>query len=103
MKVTVKASAPMLSFTNDTLGAFSEDYQTLTLKQGSYDRLFYNVEVEGTDLSYNTSEKITWSSKGGVTVTDGVVYAKKPTKDGKPAKVTLKCGKSKITVNVIVK
>jgi len=106
MKITVKATAPDIEFTNDTLGALSDDYTTLILKQGSYDRLAVNIScpVPGdTAVTYNVSEKITWSGSGGVTVTDGVVFAKNLSKNGKAAKVTVKCGKSKKELKVIVK
>ncbi len=103
MKVTVKATAPRIYFTNDSLDAFSEDMKTLTLKQGSSDRLVYNIEVDGAEYPFNTIEKIVWSSKGGVTVTDGVVYARSASKSGKPAKVTLKCGRTKVVLDVYVK
>lgn len=106
MKITVKSSAPDIEFTNDTLGALSDDYTTLTLKQGSYDRLAVNIScpIPGdTSVTWNVSEKITWSGSGGVTVTDGVVFAKSITKDGKPAKVTVKCGKTTKELKVIVK
>ena len=106
MKITVKATAPDIEFTNDTLSALSDDCTTLTLKQGSYDRLAANIScpIPGdTSVTYNVSEKITWSGSGGVTVTDGVVYAKKISKNGKTAKVTVKCGKSKKELKIIVK
>ena len=42
------------------------------------------------------------SGTGGVTVKKGIIYAKRVTKPGKPAKVTVKCGKLKYVVEVTV-
>ena len=80
------------------------DAVTITMKQGSYDRLYYDIDPSNTtDIG-----KISWSAKGGVTVKNGVIYAKsisktdKKTGSIKPAEVTLKCGKIKHTIKVIV-
>lgn len=75
---------------------------TIKLKQGSYDRLYYVIDpTDTTDIG-----KIKWSSKGGVTVKNGLIYAKSVSKikAGKavPATVTVKCGKQSHTINVIV-
>ncbi len=75
---------------------------TIKLKQGSYDRLYYVIDsIDTTDIG-----KIKWSSKGGVTVKNGLIYAKSVSKikAGKavPATVTVKCGKQSHTINVIV-
>jgi len=106
MKVTVKAGAPELQFTNDALGELvSEDgRQSLTLKQGSYDRLYYSIYTNGVDVPHNiATERVTWSGSGGVIVKDGVIYAKNASKNGKTAKVILKCGRSRIELPVTVK
>ncbi|MCR5487914.1 MAG: hypothetical protein K6F35_10370 [Lachnospiraceae bacterium] len=90
----------------DSLGLleFKEGKPSLTLKQGSYDRLYYSIYSElAANPYYAATEKITWSGSGGVTVKNGVVYAKKVPKNGKTAKVTLKCVKSKIELPVTVK
>ena len=104
MKVTVKATAPTVCITDDAKGLISEDGKTLTIKKGSYDMLYYSLMTDS-DTNYpgNVSQDLRWSASGGVTVKNGVIYAKKITKNGKPAKVTLKCGKSKFVLNVIVK
>ena len=107
MKVTVKATAPELEFTGDSLGllSVSDDRAVITIKQGSYDRLFYSaysVLPDG-DTTSGLTEKITLVGNGGVKVTDGILYATKATKPNRPAKVTLKCGKSKTILYVTVK
>ncbi len=90
-------------FTNDVLGLLSDDGKTLTIKEGSCDRLFWAVMTENVRYGYNTTEKVRISGSGGVSVTNGVLYAKKATRPGKPAKVTIKCGRSKTELTVIVK
>lgn len=105
IKVTVRATSPELAFTNDALGQleFDEEKPKLTLKQGSYDRIFCSVNSYEAGVStYVTTERLIWSGKGGVTVKDGVVYAKSIPKKGKTASVVLKCGKSKIELPVTV-
>ncbi len=103
MKVVVKATSPQVYFTNDVLGLLSDDGKTLTIKEGSCDRLFWAVMTENVRYGYNTTEKVRISGSGGVSVTNGVLYAKKSTRPGKPAKVTIKCGRSKTELTVIVK
>ncbi len=105
MKVVVKATAPSVYFTNDALGLLSDDQKTLTITAGSYDKLFYAVYTDNhnVELRYNTTEAVKISGSGGVTVKNGVLYAKKVTKPNKPAKVTLQCGKSKTILWVTVK
>ena len=105
MKVVVKATAPDLSFDFAAIGdiKFSEDGKAqLTMKKGSCDRLYYTVDSDVENYRYNTTEKISLSGSGGVSVKNGLIVANKVTKPGKPAKVTLKCGKSKIVLEVIV-
>ena len=76
---------------------------TITIMQGSYDRLHMSVDPsDTTDIG-----KIAWSAKGGVTVKNGVIYAKTVSKKNKagevtPATVTVKCGKKSHTIKVIV-
>lgn len=103
MKVVVKATSPQVYFTNDVLGLLSDDGKTLTIKEGSCDRLFWTVRTENVRYGYNTTEKISISGSGGISVTNGVLYAKKATKPGRPAKVTIKCGKTKTELLVTVK
>ena len=103
MKVVVKATAPKVFFVNDVLGLLSDDGKTLTIKEGSCDRLFWEIETENVRYSHNTTEKVSISGSGGVSITNGVLYAKKATKPGKPAKVTIKCGRTKTELLVIVK
>ena len=103
MKVTVKATAPKVCIIDDAKGLISEDGKTLTIKEGSYDTLYYSVMTDpDTRYPNNVSQVPRWSASGGVTVKDGVIYAKKATKAGKPAKVTLSCGRGKFILNVIV-
>lgn len=102
-KVVVKATAPKVYFVNDVLGLLSDDGKTLTIKEGSCDRLFWEIETENVRYSHNTTEKVSISGSGGVSITNGVLYAKKATKPGKPAKVTIKCGRTKTELLIMVK
>ncbi|MBR3580950.1 MAG: hypothetical protein IKN95_08135 [Lachnospiraceae bacterium] len=53
----------------------------------------------GPEFSTDAGKGLKWKAGGGVTVKDGLLYAKKATSSGK---VTVKCGKKSATVNVIV-
>lgn len=56
-----------------------------------------------TDPYFSTDMgKLKLTGSGGITVKNGVIYATKVTKTGKPAKLTVKCGKKTETVNVKV-
>lgn len=103
MKVVVKATAPDLYFTQDSLGLMSDGCRSLEIKKGSYDKLFYTATTGNVDRGYNVTQKITVKGSGGVTMNNGVMYARKATKPGKPAKVTIKCGKSTAVLYVTVK
>ena len=99
----VTASAPVMPV-SAMIGKSAYDADAIRIKQGSYDRLYYAVDPsDTTDIG-----KISWSAKGGVTVKNGVIYAKsisktdKKTGSIKPAEVTLKCGKAKHTIKVVV-
>jgi predicted outer membrane repeat protein len=75
----------------------------IELKQGEYDRLFTSISPDDTtDLV-----KMKWTVSGGVTIKNGVVYAKKASavKGGKitPAKVKVTCGKKKYMIYIVVK
>jgi outer membrane scaffolding protein for murein synthesis (MipA/OmpV family) len=112
-KVTVRSSNPKLILVRDSAGIMSsldrDDYGnikldpnnsvTISMQEGQYDRLFIGISPEqSTDAG-----AISYSASGGVTVKNGVVYAKKETKKDKPAKVVVKCKKSKpITVYINV-
>ena len=103
MKVVVKATAPVLDFTGDALGLLEingDETTGLTLKQGSCDRLFYSIR--SADIEEIATEKITMKGSGGVTVRNGLIYAKSASKNGKPGKVVLKCGGSRIELPVTV-
>jgi hypothetical protein len=103
MKVVVKATAPVLDFTGDALGFLEingDETTGLTLKQGSCDRLFYSIR--SADIEEIATEKITMKGSGGVTVRNGLIYAKSVSKNGKPGKVVLKCGRSRIELPVTV-
>ncbi|MCR4924529.1 MAG: hypothetical protein K5931_11030 [Lachnospiraceae bacterium] len=104
MKVTVISDSPEVTIVSDTLDKLDSETNTLTLKAGDYDRLFVSVNNEASDYSGNTTEKIKWSAKGGLKITqDGLLYANKATKEGKPAELTVKCGKTSSVLKVIVK
>ena len=94
IKVTVKESVPDIEISGDSEGLLKGD--TIELKQGTYDRLYVIRRGQSAELG-----KLSWSVKGkGVTVQNGVIYAKAVT--AAPATVTVKCGKIRKTVTVKV-
>ncbi len=103
MTVNVTATAPSVNITGDSLGLLSYDGKSLTIKAGSYDRLYYNISCEESFYPSNVSQLPVWSRSGQITVKNGIIYGKKPTKEGRPAKVTLKSGNTKYVLDVIVK
>ena len=103
MKVTVKSTCPRITFEADSEGLLSEDGKTLTIKNGSYDRIYYTIAAGSEAYPMNVTQAPVWSAKGGVTVKDGVIFANSTTKAGKPSKVTLKCGKAKAVLEVTVR
>ena len=86
-KVTV--TSPAESITTDA-------GKSITLRQGAYQY----VDVSVTPALSTDGGKIKWSASGGVTVKNGLVYAKKKT--NKQSYVTVKCGKKteKILVTI---
>ncbi len=110
VKVTVISSSPKLRLLGDSenllpageSGKKPENGDTveITMRRGSYDRFYVEVSPDqSTD-----APKLKWSAAGGVTVKNGVVFAGKATKPGKPAKVMVKCSKRKpITILINVK
>ena len=116
VKITVKSGNPELILVNDSENLLPRDPNTnkikidpatnsvtIKMKQGSYDRFFIDLKPYVTEYSTDAT-KLAWSASGGVTVKNGVVYAKKATKEGKPARVIIKCAKSKpITIYINVK
>ncbi len=68
--MTVKAAAPELVFTRDSLGLLdvSEQTASLTIRAGSYDRLFYDVytELPNGDRISAATERVSMSGSGGV-------------------------------------
>ncbi|MCR4586210.1 MAG: hypothetical protein K5686_10860 [Lachnospiraceae bacterium] len=46
--------------------------------------------------------KLKITGSGGISIKNGIIYAKKITKSGKPAKITVRCGKLKETIEVTV-
>ncbi|MBQ7482369.1 MAG: chitobiase/beta-hexosaminidase C-terminal domain-containing protein [Lachnospiraceae bacterium] len=116
VKITVKSGNPELILVNDSENLLPRDPNTnkikidpatnsvtIKMKQGSYDRFFIDLIPYVTEYSTDAT-KLAWSAYGGVTVKNGVVYAKKATKEGKPARVIIKCAKSKpITIYINVK
>ena len=67
----------------------SKDGKTLTIKEGSYDRLYYSITTDSLNPD-NVTQLPSWSAGGGVTVKNGILYAKKATK---PAAKTAATGK----------
>ena len=73
------------------------------LKKGAYCRIYTETLPE-----ISTDTKYTWKVKGkSVTVKNGVVYAKKESKKDKngnyvPDLITVKCGKAKETIRIVV-
>ena len=71
--------------------------EQITMRRGSYQYIEASVIPEfSTD-----APKLKMTGSGGVTVKNGLVYAKSLTKD-KPAKILLKCGKVTRTIEVTV-
>ena len=116
VKITVKSSSPKIVLVKDSEGLLPRDENTgdvvideatnsvtMTMRPGSYDR--FTVDLKPYVTAYSTdATKLSWSASGGVTVKNGVVFAKKATKEGKPAKLTVKCAKSKpLTIYINVK
>ena len=111
IKITVKSSNPSIVLKGDSASLLPLDENgkvkleadnsvTINMSQGSYDRFFTELDPgQSTDAT-----KLKFSASGGVTVKNGVVYANKATKDGKPAKVIIKCAKSRpVTILINVK
>ena len=116
VKITVKSSSPKIVLVKDSEGLLPRDENTgdvvideatnsvtMTMRPGSYDRFIVDLKPYVTAYSTDAT-KLSWSASGGVTVKNGVVFAKKATKEGKPAKLTVKCAKSKpLTIYINVK
>ena len=98
VKVTVVASNPEIYVSGDSQNAYDEDANKITLKKGSYDRIYIEFDPE-----QNTDGgKLSWKGSGGITVKNGVIYAGKVTKPNKPATLTISCGKTKGKITVVV-
>lgn len=124
-KVTVTAKASEVEITGDSankMTGYTEDelkkmnisvkstdpvdknnIGLIELKQGECDRLFTSLTPANTTDIVNMK----WTVSGGVTIKNGVVYAKKASAVKKgittPAKVTLTCGKKKYMIYIVVK
>jgi len=99
-KVIITNPAESILIADDSAGLLSGSVgsQTITMRVGTYDTLTACViPTDSTD-----SGKIKWSANGGITVKNGMIYAKTITKSSKPAKVTVKCGKIKTTVSIVI-
>ncbi|MCR5120204.1 MAG: hypothetical protein K6B44_11380, partial [Lachnospiraceae bacterium] len=94
-KVTVLAPAKSISVKSGTLKVTDKK---ITMRKGEKG----TVEAELNPRFSTDLGKIKISASGGVTIKKGVIYAKKITKTGKPAKITVKCGKLKETIEVTV-
>ncbi|MBQ7564315.1 MAG: BspA family leucine-rich repeat surface protein [Lachnospiraceae bacterium] len=97
-KVTVTSPVDSLFITGDSLGRIDPTSGELTLRLGSYDQILLNVSPQNA----TTLPKIQWSASGGITVKDGMVFAKSVTKQEKPGTLKVKCGKVETTLRVIV-
>lgn len=99
-KVTVTSPATALSVESGSLDPVKSGGQKslLTMRKGT------NGTVKAVLVpEYSTDAlSVKLSGTGGVTVKKGIIYAKRVTKPGKPAKVTVKCGKLKYVVEVTV-
>lgn len=97
-KVTVTSPAESVKVTADSLGLLKTEGTTksITIREGQYDDL---TAVIDPDFSTDAAKGIKWKGSGGVTVKNGLLYAKKETNSGK---VTVKCGKQKEIINVTV-
>ena len=104
-KVTVTAPAEEIDCHPDNTASFEweGDDPVLVLKKGAYCRIYTETLPE-----ISTDTKYTWKVKGkSVTVKNGVVYAKKESKKDKngnyvPDLITVKCGKAKETIRIVV-
>ena len=98
-KVTVTSPATAIAAKSSSLDIKeSGGKKTLTMRKGSYGVIEAVLTPEySTDLS-----KVKISAKGGVTVSNGILYAKKETAAGKSATLTVTCGKLKDTVEITV-
>lgn len=93
-KVTVSNPAKGIVISSGTLKVSNK---TMTLRKGSKGTVEAVLDpVYSTDLG-----KLKISGKG-ITVKNGIIYANKITKTGKPATITVKCGKLKETISVTV-
>ncbi len=95
-KIKVTSPAKAISIGSGTLEV--QDGKTMTMKAGESGCVRILL-----DPGFSTDwEKVKLKGSGGITVRDGVIYAKRATGELKPAKLTAKCGKLKATVEVIV-
>ena len=63
VKVTVVASNPEIYVSGDSQNAYDEDANKITLKKGSYDRIYIEFDPE-----QNTDGgKLSWKGSGGIT------------------------------------
>ncbi|MCR5118627.1 MAG: hypothetical protein K6B44_03270, partial [Lachnospiraceae bacterium] len=94
-KITVSSPAKSIAVKS---GSIEVNDNKAVMRKGEKGTVEVVLNPEfSTDLA-----KVKISGSGGITVKKGVIYAKKITKDGKPAKLTVKCGKLKETIEVTV-
>ncbi len=94
-RVTVKSPAKDLTVKSGSLSV-SED--RIIMKKGGSGTVDVSLFPEfSTDL-----DKLKISGKGGITVKNGVIYARKAAGGSRPATLTVKCGRVKKTVRVEV-
>ena len=93
-KVTVSSPAKAIVIKSGTLNV---ENKTMTLRKGTSGTIEVKLDPEySTDLG-----KVKISGKG-ITIKNGIISAKKITKTGKPATITVKCGKLEETISVTV-
>lgn len=99
-KVTVTSPATALTVESGSLSLTKsgEQSSTLTMRKGTNG----TVRAVLTPEHATDAGNVKMSGTGGVTVKNGIIYAKKPTREGRPAKVTVRCGKLKYIIDVTV-
>ncbi|MCR4586213.1 MAG: InlB B-repeat-containing protein [Lachnospiraceae bacterium] len=93
-KVTVSSPAKAIVIKSGTLNV---ENKTMTLRKGTSGTIEIKLDPE-----YSTDHGKVKISGKGITIKNGIISAKKITKTGKPATITVKCGKLKETISVTV-
>ncbi|MCR4586223.1 MAG: hypothetical protein K5686_10925 [Lachnospiraceae bacterium] len=94
-KITVSSPAKSIAVKSGTIEV---NDSKAVMRKGEKGTVEVVLDPEfSTDLA-----KVKITASGGLTVKKGVIYAKKVTKEGKPAKITVKCGKLKQIITVTV-